>query len=107
MPEALSDNSSLEEVLWNFYRLGGRMKRMTLRDNPHFYAELPLSPDAYGEYLKIDPTENFRHGNKFYVLADKPEVVYYIMTDQVLQSFGNFWSLENAIVFKGLGISFW
>ena len=86
----LSDSPSLQEILWNFSRFKDEKKRLTLRDNPHFYAELPTSPEAYGDSVKIDPTEDFRHANKFYVLTDKPELVY-IMTDQVSQSFGNFW----------------
>jgi hypothetical protein len=67
--------------------------------------ELPTSPDAYGDSIKIDPTEDFGHANKFYVLTDKPELVY-IMTDQVLLSFGNFWRPPNAIIFKGLSVLF-
>jgi hypothetical protein len=76
---------------------------LTLRDNPHFYAKLPTSPDAFGDSIKIDPTEDFRHADIFYVLVDKPQLVH-IMTDQVSQSFGNFWCPKNAIIFKGFGL---
>jgi hypothetical protein len=100
MSEVLSDSPSLQEILWNFSHFKDKKKRLTLRENPHFYAKLPTSPEAYGGSVKIDPTENFRHANKFYVLTDKPELVY-IMTGQVLQTFGNFWCPQNAIIFKG------
>ena len=103
MSEVLSDNPSLEEVLWNFSHFKDEKRRLTLRENPHFYAELPSSREAYGDELKIDPTEDFRHANEFYVLADKPELVH-IMTDRISQSFGNFWCPKDAIIFKGLGI---
>ena len=103
--DTLSSSSSLQEVLWNFCCFKNDSKRLTLRDNPHFYAELPTSPDAYVDSLEIDPTEDFRHGNKFYVLSDKPEPVH-IMTDQVSQSFGNIWCPKDAIIFKGLGVLF-
>ena len=103
MSEMLSDSSSLQEILWNFCRFKDDKERLTLRDNPHFYAELPMSPEAYGDSIKIDPTEDFRHSDKFYVLTDKPELVY-IMTDQELQSLGNFWCPQNAIIFKGSAI---
>ena len=103
--EMLSSSPSIQEVLWNFNRFKDEKLRLTLRENPHFYAELPISPRAYQYSIKIDPTEDFRHTNKFYVLTDKPELVY-IMTNQVLQRFGNFWCLDGAIIFKGLGVLF-
>ena len=102
MAEALSDSSNLQEVLWNFCLFKDK-RLLTLMDNPHFYTDLPTSPEAYGGSFKIDSTDDFRHADKFYVLIDKPELVY-IMTDQVSQSFGNFWRPQNAIVFRGLGI---
>ena len=109
MPEVLSNSPSLQEVLWNFSRFkdSDEEKRLTLRENPHFYAELPASPKAYRDRVKINPTEDFRHANKFYVLTDKSEPVY-IMIGQVLQPFGNLWCPQNAIIFKGImmGVSF-
>ena len=101
----LSNNPSIQEILWSFSRSSDEKirNRLTLVDNPHFYEELPTLPEAYGDDVKIDPTEDFRHARKFYVLTDKPEPVY-IMTDQVLRCFGNFWCPQNAIIFKGLGI---
>ena len=105
MPEVLSDSPSLREILWNFSRFKDENQRLTLRENPHFYAELPASPKAYGDSVKIDPTEDFWHADEFYVLADNPEPVY-IMTDQVLRSFGNVWCPYSTIVLKGLSILF-
>ena len=101
----LDSSSCLQEILWKLICSGDRANHLTLRDNPHFYTELPSSPEAYGDRVKIDPTEDFRHANKFYVLTDKPELVH-IMTDGALQSFGNFWCPNNAIIFKGLGVLF-
>ena len=103
--ERLSDCPSVQEILWNFSHYKDEQKRLTLSENPHFYAELPTSPEEYGDSLKIDPTEDFRHADKFYVLIDKPELVH-IVTDRVSQCFGNFWCLKNAFIFKGLGVFF-
>ena len=103
MPESVSDNPSLQEILWNFSCI--KQEGMTLRNNPHFYAELPTSPEEYEDSLKIDPTEDFQDGNKFYVLTDKPELVH-IKTDKVLRSFGNFWCPKDSIIFKGSGVIF-
>ena len=105
MSEMLSDSSSLQEILWNFCRFKDEKERLTLRDNPHFYAELPTSPEAYGDSIKIDPIEDFRSADKFYVLTDNPKLVY-IMTDRDLRSLGNFWCPQNAIIFKGSAFCF-
>lgn len=78
---------------------------MTLSDNPHFYTELPTSPDEYVNSLRIDPTEDFQHVGTFYVLTDKPKLVH-IKTDQVSRSFGNFWCPKNSIIFKGSNVLF-
>ena len=101
----LSDSPSLREILWNFCRFKDEKQRLTLRENPHFYAELPTSLEAYGDSVNIDPTEDFRHADEFYVLADNPDPVY-IMTDQVSRSFGNFWCPYSTIVLKGLSVLF-
>ena len=103
MPEVLRDSPSLQEILWNFSRFRDEKYRLALRENPHFYEELPTSPEAYGNSVEIYPTEDFRRADNFYVLTDKPEPVH-IVTDQVSQSFGDIWCPQNAIIFKGLGI---
>ena len=99
--DTVSKTPSLQEILWNFNCV--KHEGMTLRNNPHFYADLPTSPEECGNSLEIDPTEDFQHGDKFYVLTGKPELVY-IMTDQVLRSFGNFWCTKDSIIFKGSGV---
>ena len=105
MPEVLVESPSLEEILWNFYCFKDEKQRLSLKDNPHFYTYLPASPEAYGDRMKIDPTENFRDASKFFVLTDKPDLVH-IMTDRVTRSFGNFWCPKYALIFKGLDVLF-
>ena len=98
---SLSNSPSVREILWIFSRLKDEDERLTLRDNPHFYLNLPTTPESYEDNVEIDPTEDFRHSNEFYVLSDKPEPVH-IMTDRDYQIFGNFWCPKDAIIFKGL-----
>ena len=104
MPEVLSDSPSLQEILGNFSRFKDKRKRLTLVENPHFYAELPALLKVHGDNVKIDPTEDFRHANKFYVLTDKQELVHIMTGNKVLHSFGNLWRSENTIIFKGSGV---
>ena len=100
VPVRLSGNPSIQEVLWNFSRVEYKTRRLTLRENPHFYEKLPTSAEGYGDNLKINPIEDFRHTDKFYVLTDKPEMVH-IMNNQISRSFGNFWCPSTSIIFKG------
>ena len=104
VPDVLSDSPSLQEILWNFCRSTDRKERLTLSENPHFYADLPTLLEAHGNSVKIDPTEDFRHADKFYVLTDKQELVHVMTDDKILHSFGNLWRSENGIILKGLGI---
>ena len=104
--EVISDNPSLQEILWNFSRFKNKKQRLTLRENPHFYANLPTSPEAYGDGVEINPTEDFQHEDVFYVLTDRPNLVC-ITTDQDTRYFGNFWCPQNAVIFKGLGVLFY
>ena len=104
--EVLSDSSSLQEILWNFCRLKDEKERLTLRDNPHFYAELPTSPEAYGDSVQIDPATDFRSASMFYVLTDKPKLAYIMTNRPDLQFFSNFWCPKDAFIFKGLGVLF-
>lgn len=101
----LNESPSLEEILWNFRRIKDKRRRLTLKQNPHFYIHLPRSPDAYGGEFNLEPIENFQHPDKFYVLTDRPGLVY-INTGQYSRCFGNFWCPNGAIIFKGSYVMF-
>ena len=103
MPEFLGNSPSIQEILWNFYSRWDKKNCLTLKDNPHFYIELPTLLNAHGESVKIDPTEDFRHANKYYVLTDKRELAHIMTGNKILRSFGNFWHSENTVIFKGSG----
>jgi hypothetical protein len=101
--ELVRFDSTFKDILWDLYRLRDMKKRLTLMDNPHFYAKLPKLREEYESRIEIDPTKDFWQADKFYVLTDRQEPVY-IRTDQVTLTFGNFWRSENALIFKGLSI---
>ena len=106
IPEELSDSSSLQEILWNFCHSKDKKKRLSLKENAHFYTELPTLLKSHGDSVKIDPTEDFRHADNFYVLIDRPQRVHIMTGNKILHSFGNLWRSENTIIFKGSGIFF-
>lgn len=100
----------MEEVLWNFSRLKG-VERITLKQNPNFYCNLPSSTDAYGGDYSTDPIENFRNGTEFFILTDEKSRRVFLEANEKKRVFGNFWVLEPdatrfpiclpAIIFKG------
>ena len=104
VPVTLSDTPSVQEILRDFSFFKGEKGHLTLKDNPHFYAELPTSLEAHGDIVKINPTEDFRRAVKFYVLTDKQEVVHIMTGSKILLSFGNLWRSQNTIILKGSGV---
>ena len=101
--EVLGDNPSLQEILWNFSRFKDEKKRLTLSENPYFYAELPLPSGADGRSFRLNPTWDFQSTNEFYVISDRTRHVRTLID---LASFNGFWCQKNAIIFKGLSILF-
>jgi hypothetical protein len=101
--EVLSKRSNLQEILWNFSRFKDK-KRLTLKQNPHFYKDLPTSPEAYGKRFQTDPIHDFQDVDSVCVLTDKPGRVY-LETSQDIRAFGNTWVPNEAIIFKGLPLA--
>lgn len=102
----LGQSPELNEILWNFRRSKDRKSRLTLKQNPCFYSDLPTSLDEYGGKFCIDPIENFRL-EKIRVLTDKPGPMgrVYLQTAQNTRAFGNVWVPKTAIIFKGASFS--
>jgi len=99
MLEVLGNGSNVAEVLWNFSRCKGD-KRITLKQNPHFYNSLLGSKEAYGNDFRSDPMESFVDTTKVDVLTDRPGRVY-LDSGQDTRAFGNVWRPKDAIIFKG------
>jgi hypothetical protein len=98
VPEVLGEGSNLAEVLWNFSRYHGE-KRITLKQNPHFYAQLPRSKEAYSNGFRADPIESFDTLEVF-VLTDRPGRIY-LESGLNSRIFGNVWVEPHAVIFKG------
>jgi hypothetical protein len=97
----LSQNSDAREILWNFSRFkDGR--RLTLKDNPHFYEELPTSAEKYEGRFRTDPVETFQQ-EKISVLTDNLGLTgrLFLETAKEKRAFGNVWVPKEAIIFKG------
>lgn len=101
IPEVLSQLSDTKEILWNFSRLKGE-KCLTLKDNPHFYEELPTSAEKYNGQFRTSPIDTFYH-DKIRVLTDNPHLTgrVFLETSKGKRAFGNVWVPKEAIIFKG------
>jgi len=99
--EVLGQSSHTKEILWNFSRFkDGR--RLTLKDNPHFYKKLPTSAEKYEGQFRTDPVETFQQ-EKISVLTDNPGLTgrLFLETAKEKRAFGNVWVPKEAIIFKG------
>ncbi|KAI0268967.1 hypothetical protein BGY98DRAFT_1101358 [Russula aff. rugulosa BPL654] len=112
--QVLSKNSDLQEVLWNFSRYKPADKRrLTLKQNPHFYEDLPRK---YKDDFRCDPIEirnllgklewhsldKDSPGPKITVLTHRQGRIY-IKSGQESRAFGNVWCPKGspkAIIFK-------
>lgn len=104
MTEVLSPKSTLQEILWNFSRFQDK-RRLTLKQNPHFYKHLNLPPlrEAYSGDFQTEPIDSFQDA-KICVLTDGPGRVF-LETDQNSRAFGNVWEPNGAMIFKGSRIT--
>ena len=101
MPEELSANSNLSEILWNFSRFPDGCGRVTLKQNPHFYPLLPTSPEHYGvRYSSYPIVDNFFQHAMISVLADGPNRIYMEIAEKN-RAFGGVWFANDVIIFKG------
>ncbi len=97
----LSQTSDTKEIMWNFSRFRDE-KRLTLKDNPHFYEKLPTSAEKYEGHFRTDPIDTFQH-EKISVLTDNSRLMgrVFLETAEERRAFGNVWVPKEAIVFKG------
>ena len=100
MSVVLTRHATLPEVLWNFSRFKGE-KRLTLKQNPHFYEVLPTSPERYGGGFTMDPIKTFQHQN-ISVLIDNPGPGrVFLETAKETRVFRNAWVPKDSFIFKG------
>ncbi|KAI0263585.1 hypothetical protein BC834DRAFT_971268 [Gloeopeniophorella convolvens] len=106
--QILSPKPKASEILWNLSRLkSGKHKRIALKDNPHFYSDLPHSTVEYQDTFRQRPIHDFRFddttspsGPEICVLLDKTARVF-LETKNKTRTFGNVWRPGRAMIFKG------
>ena len=91
-----------EEVLWNFAHFEDN-RRISLHDNPHFYAYLPASLEKYTAQFRTHPAENFslKPNATIYILVDPPRRIFF-KARRGTRIFSNVFMLNDVMIFKGL-----
>ena len=95
------------EILWNFSRYTDD-RRIALRQNPHFYLDLPTFGRAYGTEFSKDSMRDsdfiLKRNDTVYILVDKPDLgrVYLeVEAKRQKRIFGNVWMPNGVMIFKG------
>jgi len=110
--QELSRESKIPEVLWNFRRFKEDRKRLTLKQNPHFYdfPNIPKALQGYTGGFSADPIVEFLHeATKIWVITDKPGRIF-LKTPRPMRAFGNVWRVnykvhnndKDVIIFKDI-----
>ena len=99
------ETSGLKEVLWNFSRFRDK-RRLTLKQNPHFYEVLPTSPNEYDGRFQRHPIyflDLHLQVHLIDVLTDSsgPTGRVFLETPKETRIFGNVWVPKRAMIFKG------
>jgi hypothetical protein len=101
--EEFSASPSLPEILWNFSRYNDRAN-ITLEQNPHFYLHFPADESAYTPTFECHPLQGpssaLEHNSTVFVLSDGPSHVFLDIGPN-LRIFGNVWSLNGVLIFRG------
>ncbi|KAF8495900.1 hypothetical protein F5888DRAFT_1707236 [Russula emetica] len=99
--QVLYPSSRMNEILWNFIRYKGR-KHLTLKDNPHFYENLPTSAKKYDGDFQISSIIPDHHHMEISVLTAAPRLTgrVFLETAKGKRAFANVWVPKHAIIFQ-------
>ena len=104
--EKLENTTTIPEILW-ILRHEEDDKRITWKQNPHFYSRLPKEASYFGRNFHHEPLkdDDFRealvsHSNPIYILSDKPCRLHLDDTTNP-RVFGNVWQPHHTFILKG------
>ena len=106
--EEIDKSTTTSEIVWRFSRYPDNSPgRAALKQNPHFYLELPNDAASYGSKFHKDPLKDFTyvyyHGLRtIYVLSDKSCRLYLdAAKPHEPRIFSNLWKPHKTIILKG------
>ena len=102
--EEIDDSTTTAEIVWRFSRYSEKSgQRITPRQSPHFYLQLPKDVASFDSKFHKDPLKDFAHGlrqgDTIYVLLDKS--CRFFLDAHIPRVFGNLWKPHRTIILKG------
>ncbi|KAN0132168.1 hypothetical protein V8E53_009934 [Lactarius tabidus] len=104
--QEINNPTITSEIMWRFCRYPKNYpERITLKQNPHFYLQLPLDAASYDNKFKKDPLKDFTHSLKkkdtIYVLLDKSCRLFLdAARPHIPRIFGNLWKPYHTVILK-------
>ena len=101
--EKLENTTTIPEVLW-ILRHEKDDKKITWKQNPHFYSELPKEAPHFGPKFHCKPLKDFcqalgEDSVPIYILRDKSCRLH--LDDANPRVFGNVWHPYHTVILKG------
>ncbi|KAI0249015.1 hypothetical protein BJV78DRAFT_735311 [Lactifluus subvellereus] len=100
----LGPEVQISELLWTFSRMP-EDRRISLKQNPHFYFSKDLSDraPAYGDEFRLEPLKDLRpeKGLVVLVLLDRAGQIFFDY-QKFSKTYGNIWRPSNTIILKDL-----
>lgn len=101
--EELDINTDIPAVLWIFSRFSKTdNRRITLKNNPHFYVEMPKAPSSFNATFRLEPLKalNLNQSNTIYVIIDRTSRIF-LEYGKINRTFGNIWRPDKTVILKG------
>ncbi|KAF8265881.1 hypothetical protein EI94DRAFT_1787225 [Lactarius quietus] len=104
--QEIDNSTTTAEIIWRFSRYPEESgRRITARQNPHFYLELSENAASYSREFQKDSLKDFGHGletgGTIYILLDKSCLLF--LDAAKPRIFGNLWKPRQRVVLKDVG----
>ncbi|KAI0048476.1 hypothetical protein FA95DRAFT_1557980 [Auriscalpium vulgare] len=102
--QELDINTDIPAVLWIFSRFSKTdNRRITLKNNPHFYVEMPKAPSSFNSTFRLEPLKalNLNRSNTIYVIIDRTSRIF-LEYGKINRTFGNIWRPDKTVILKDI-----
>jgi hypothetical protein len=106
--EEIDNSTTISEIIWRFNRYPKESgRRITARQNPHFYLELSKDATRYGNKFHTNSLQDefgrgLQKGDTIYVLVDKSCRLFLdAAKPHIPRIFGNLWKPHRSVILKG------
>ena len=103
----MDNSTTTAEIIWRFSRYPENSgTRITPKQNPHFYLDLPKDAASYNHNFHWDSLQDFglslgKEASTIYVLVDKSCRLFLDAAKPHTRIFGNLWKPHQTVILKG------